>query len=260
MFDVVIPLGPNDIQNIDNQIECTKANVIGLRNIYIVTDTSCCANTIKYFTESVTTHMADPVIVIDESIFPFADQIAIYHGKNTRNGWYLQQLIKLYAGVTIPGILDRYLVIDADTYFLKPVEFINAHNQCQYNFGREYHCHYFDHMQKLHPDLTRVYELSGICHHMMFETRLVKKLFEMVQMYHQVDNKPFWTVFLEQVEPWLRHEYGSGASEYELYFNFICKFHLDEIEVRELQWENVRKLDLTLDLDYVSHHHFMRDE
>jgi hypothetical protein len=79
-----------------------------LRNIYIVTKTSCFANTIKYFT--------DPVIVIDESIFPFADQIAIYHGKNSRNGWYLQQLIKLYAGLVVPGILDRYLVIDGNIY------------------------------------------------------------------------------------------------------------------------------------------------
>lgn len=256
MFDVVIPLGPNDVQNIEKQIVCTKTNVIGLRYIYIVTN----------MTESLTESLTDSknCIVIDESIFSFADQIAIYHGKNSRNGWYLQQLIKLYAGVTIPGILDRYLVIDADTYFLKPVEFINAHNQCQYNFGREYHCHYFDHMQKLHPDLTRVYELSGICHHMMFETRIMKKLFEMVETHHQLkvdnqDDKPFWAVFLEQVEPWLRHDYGSGASEYELYFNYICKFHMDEIEVRELQWDNVRKLDLTLDIDYVSHHHFMRD-
>ena len=241
MFDVVIPLGPNDLQNIEKQIECTKSNVIGLRNIYIVTPIS--------------EFICSDCIIIDESIFPFTDQIAIYHGKDKRNGWYLQQLIKLYAGIIIPGILDRYLVIDADTFFLKPTQFINLENQCQYNFGREYHCHYFDHMQRLHPDFTRVYELSGICHHMMFETRFIKKLFEVVDK-----QKPFWKTFLEKVEPWLRHGIGSGASEYELYFNYVCKFHSDEIEVRELCWENVKKLDFTKELDYISHHHFMRDE
>lgn len=242
MFDVVIPLGPNDLQNIEKQIECTKTNVVGLRNIYVVTPIPdfFCSN----------------CIVVNESIFPFFDQIAVYHGKDGRNGWYLQQLIKLYAGIIIPGILDRYLVIDADTFFLTPTQFINSENQCQYNFGREYHCHYFDHMRRLHPDLMRVYELSGICHHMMFETRFVKELFELVEE----ENKPFWVIFLEKVEPWLRHGFGSGASEYELYFNYVCKFHPDEIEVRELNWENVQKLDLKKkDLDYISHHHFNRE-
>lgn len=237
MFDIVIPLGPNDLQNIEKQIECTRTNVIGFRNIYIITP--------------IANFVCPGAITIDESIFPFADQIALYHGKDGRNGWYLQQLIKLYAGLVVPGILDRYLVIDADTFFLKPTPFINSENQCQYNFGREYHCHYFDHMRKLHPDFVRVYELSGICHHMMFETRFVKEIMQLV-------GEPFWVVFLEKVEPWLRHGIGSGASEYELYFNYVCKYHMDEIEVRELAWDNVRVLDLEMDLDYISHHHFLR--
>lgn len=242
MFDVVIPLGPNDLQNIEKQIECTKTNVVGFRNIYIVTP--------------IPDFVCTDCIIIDESIFPFADQIAIYHGKDKRNGWYLQQLIKLYAGFVIPRILDRYLVIDADTFFLNPTKFINSENQCLYNFGREYHCHYFDHMQRLHLDLTRPYELSGICHHMIFETKFIKNLFKLVE---KNEDKPFWVIFLEKVEPWLRHGFGSGASEYELYFNYVCKFHPDEIEVRELCWENVRMLDFTLELDYISYHHFMRN-
>lgn len=90
---------------------------------------------------------------------------------------------------------------------------------------------------------------------MIFETRFIKELFELVDK-----QKPFWVAFLEKVEPWLRHGIGSGASEYELYFNYVCKFHPDEIEVRELCWENVKKLDFTRDLNYISHHHFMRDE
>lgn len=250
MFDVVIPLGPNDLENIEKQIACTRANVIGARNIYIVTP----------FTDFVT----KDCIIIDESVFPFYDQIAVYHNKNVRNAWYLQQLIKLYAGFVIPGITEKYLVIDADTYFLKPTEFINSENQCQYNFSREYHCHYFDHMQRLHPGLKRMYELSGICHHMMFDTRLLLQLFDMVEKHVEkqdsiVTVKPFWVIFLEKVEPWLRHGYGSGASEYEIYFNYVCKYHPDEIEVRELCWENVRTLDFTKDLDYISHHHFMRE-
>ena len=79
-------------------------------------------------------------------------------------------------------------------------------------------------------------------------------------MVEENGGKPFWQIFLEKVESWLRHGIGSGASEYELYFNYVCKFHSDEIEVRELSWENVRTLDLKKKgLHYISHHHFSRE-
>ena len=92
---------------------------------------------------------------------------------------------------------------------------------------------------------------------MIFETRFVREMFKMVE---ENGDKPFWSIFLEKVETWLTHGFGSGASEYELYFNYVCKFHPDEIEVRELNWENVQKLDLKKkDLAYISHHHFNRE-
>ena len=45
-----------------------------------------------------------------------------------------------------------------------------------------------------------------------------------------------------------------GASEYEIYFNYILKkkFHPDKVELRKLQFENVSTLNLELDLDYIS--------
>lgn len=241
MFDIVIPLGPNDKDFIHSQIEKTRQNVIGYRNIYIVS--------------SDPNFKCDHCIVIDENIFPFVEDIAIIHGKNPRNGWYLQQLIKLYAGSIIPGILGRYLVIDADTFFLNPTSFENTDGMCLYNFGREYHLPYFDHMKRLNASFKRIYELSGICHHMMFEQTILEEMFLMVSR-----EKPFWMVFLEEVDIWLRHGIGSGASEYELYFNYISQFHQDKIEIRELQWENVKTLDFQKysHLDYISYHHFLR--
>ena len=64
------------------------------------------------------------------------------HGLNNRNGWYLQQLFKLYAGIIIPDILDKYLVIDSIHFFIKPVKFIE-NNICLYNYGFEYNFPYF---------------------------------------------------------------------------------------------------------------------
>ena len=69
--------------------------------------------------------------------------------------WYLQQLLKLYACNVIPDILDRYLVIDSDTFFLKPTTFIE-NDVCLYNYGSEYHKPYFKHMLLLHKDFIKM--------------------------------------------------------------------------------------------------------
>jgi hypothetical protein len=242
MFDIVIPLGPNDTAVIEKQLDYTKKNIIGYRRIYIVSHDP-----------SIT---IDGCLTIDETIFPFTLQdVGKIHGINSRNGWYLQQLLKLYAGSIIPDILDQYLVIDSDTFFLKPTIFIQ-NSKCLYNMGTEYHKPYFEHMKRLHNSLHKVIlTQSGICHHMMFETKYTKELIGLIETEHK---KPFWNVFLEQVEESLRSSYYSGASEYELYFNYMLIYHSDAIQLRKLKWDNVDKLDTSVNLDYISYHYYAR--
>ena len=114
----------NDKFIIEKQIKYTQKNIIGYRNIYLI----CYDPSISI----------QGCITINENIFPFnIDTVSKYHGKLERNGWYLQQLLKLYAGKIIPNILDKYLVIDSDTFFLKPTTFLQD-NKCLYNYGFEY--------------------------------------------------------------------------------------------------------------------------
>lgn len=238
-FDIVIPIGPNDISLINQQIEFTKKNVIGYRNIYLVS--------------------YDPslevagCITIDENIFPFNKMtVAEEHTASWRNGWYLQQLLKLYAGLLIPGIMDKYLVIDSDTFFVKPATFIE-NGKCLYNYGTEFHIPYFQHMERLHPSFRKMVEQSGICHHMMFETKYVKEIISLVEELH---NQKFYKVFLSKVSKFdILH---SGASEYEIYFNYILANHNDSINIRPLQWENVSTLNNFGNNVYVSYHHYCR--
>ena len=236
IFDIVIPIGPNDTEKVKNQIPYTKRNVIGYRNIYLICFD---ANT-----------KIEGCVTINENTFPFnIKTVESMHSKSWRNGWYLQQLLKLYAGFVIPGILDTYLVIDSDTFFTKPTTFIKD-NKCCYNYGRENHGPYFSHMGLLHNSLKRVdSKKSGICHHMIFEKSKMKKLFKLVEECHE--NKPFYEIFLEKVNKKF-HKNGSGASEYEIYFNYLLIYHKDEIIVRELRWKNSKSLDDSM--DYVSVH------
>lgn len=258
-FDVVIPLGPNEVENIQKQIEHVCKFVQGFRRIFVV----------SYDPDIV----LDGCTVINENIFPFkmkyiADYFAKHDGKCNRNGWYFQQLLKLYAGQVIPDILPNYLVIDADVFFLKPVTFFNRVKiidssgvrevfETFFTFSGEYHVPYFEHMHRLHPSLKK-HELiaySGISHHMMFSTFYVKEMMKMIEDFH---GGVFWKIFIESVKEHLK--YGaecleSGASEYELYFNYMIQYHYDEIFIRGLNWKNVSSKNgspFELDLDYVS--------
>lgn len=238
IFDIVIPVGPNDKSVIEEQIKYTKKNIIGYRNIYLI----CYDPSISI----------DGCININETIFPFnIDTVAEHHGKLDRNGWYLQQLLKLYAGKIIPNILDKYLVIDSDTFFLKPTTFIK-NNKCLYNYGTEYHESYFHHMEKLDKDLTKFDKnKSGICHHMIFETKYIDELISKIEKNH---NDLFYNIFLKTVTD----KSGSGASEYEIYFNYMLKYNPDKIQIRKLSWENTDNLETNSNFDYISYHWYLR--
>jgi hypothetical protein len=121
----------------------------------------------------------------------------------------------------------------------------------------EHRKEYFDHAAALHPSLRRVDErLSGIVHHMMFSAPCVRHLFELVEANH--GGKPFWRVFLSCVIP---EQYeGAGASEYEIYFNFMLLYHQEAAVLRPLSMANVHRIDTTIDVDYISAHAWMSHE
>jgi hypothetical protein len=249
-FDIVIPLGPNEIQKFSEQLIYTKKNIIGYRNIYIVTSNV----KLQY----------DSCIMIDENIFPFKKFISNYFaehkGKNNRNGWYFQQLIKLYAGVFIEGLLENYLVIDADVFFLRPTNFI-MNNKFLFSTGNEEHTPYFEHMSRLDNAFKKYYNKSGICHHMLFNTKYINEIFNIVEKNHK---KPFWQAFILSVNEHLNKNINcteSGASEYELYFNYMYHKHLDIMIIRNLKWANISKKNFNINnenFDFVSICEWMR--
>ena len=174
-----------------------------------------------------------------------------YWGDCDRNGWYLQQLLKLYAGFAIPDILDSYLVIDCDTFFLRPVTFYED-GKFLYAYGDENRDYYFIHMNRLHETFEKhCHDKSGICHHMMFETTYLLEIMRKIEAIHQ---EPFYVVFLKMVSD----VNGSGASEYEIYFHYMLKYHRNAIEIRPLKWRNGNRFSVNEQLDYISYHWYMR--
>jgi len=125
----------------------------------------------------------------------------------------------------------------------------------------ENHKPYFEHMLRLHPEFEKVSPYSGISHHMVFETKFIKEIMDIVEK--RYENKDFWKIFLEQVDIDLRNitPYPkSGASEYEFYFNYIIKYHPNEIKIRILKRRDVSEMldGNDNDYQYVSCHYRMR--
>lgn len=256
IIDVVMPTVIKDMDTLLLAINGCINNVIGLRNIYIVSKKETCTELSKKMS---TEFSNNTVEFIDENIFPFTlDDVAKLHTKNNRNGWYYQQLLKLYAYKVIDGISDNILIVDSDTVFLKNINFIED-NVALYATGKEYNIPYFTHMNKLHPSFCKLYpenlQLSGVCHHMLFQKYVLDELFELVEKYHGCS---FWEAFLKCVDE--RSYLESGASEYEIYFNYVLSRHSDRARIRELNWCDICVLPRAEHFcyDYVSSHAYLR--
>ena len=233
-YSVVIPLGPNDIDFFRKNFQMSRKNLPS--TIYVIT--------------------RDPIeiegcTIVLEDRFPFDKSEFTKFGN--RWGWYYQQLLKIYSPIVLQ--LDKFVILDADTILLKPIDFFKD-NKIQFNVGTEHHIPYFQHMKKILPSLEKSSSYSGICHLMPMKRSIVEDLITRVEVYHT--GTPFWRVMIDNVLP---SEYGgSGMSEYEILFIFAMKFYSTQCVVNKLKWKNLNNVSqITPDLDYASIHWYCRE-
>lgn len=228
-IDVVIVTHPKDSRTLDYCIEGIKKNGKNVRRVIVVS----------------LSKITDKAEWFDEKGFPFSlDEVFLEIGRGDRvaaenyfkhlnrpPGWYLQQLLKLYAPYVIPNISPNVLVVDSDTIFLNPVSFMNEANGglfcVSYRQPKE---RYLLHAKRLVPGYVRVYpEFYSVCHHMLFQRPILDDLFAKVEQRHQM---PFWKAFCRCVDISIPKK---AASEYEIYYNFALR-RTPQVEIRELKW------------------------
>lgn len=254
-IDVVIPCVEKDLCTLDLCIDGIKKNGTNIRRVIVISKQK----------------LTDMAEWYDEKNYPFSFEDianALAHGdmelehallkKGSRTGWYYQQLLKLYAPIVIPNISTNVLILDADTIFLNPVTFLNENGAGLYNPGIEYNPPYFKHAQLLIPGFYKLFDQdSGISHHMIFQKPVLTELFELVESTHLTD---FWKIFCQLVSP--EDLNYSGASEYEIYFNYVFS-RTNQTSIRRLNWRNIQRLrEISIfkneGLHYVSIHEFDR--
>ncbi len=230
-IDVVIVCHPKDKKTLDESIHGIRQNCDRVNRVIIVSP------------EKIT----EEAEWFDEKQFPFTrEEIGLevvrknkekartfYLGKHRTPGWYYQQMLKLYSMFVIPGISSNVLVIDADTIFLNPVEFLNEKNGALFCYGPNKAAKpaYFQHASRLVPGYNRMNpNYYSVCHHMLFQKAILKDLFQIVEKHH---GKPFWKAFCHCVDL----KSNRGASEFEIYYSFALS-HTDQVSLRELKWAN----------------------
>ena len=233
-IDVIIPCCEKDLGSLEKSIEGIKRYVHGVRRIIVLSE--------KRLTKSVEW--------IDEAKYPFSKTdiaYALFQDKNqarsylksrgSRVGWIFQQLLKMYAHVVIEELSPNCLVVDADTIFLNPVNFLTEEGAGLFSIGTDYHAPYFEHAKRLLPDFKNIYfRYSGISHHMLLQKPVMEDLFEAVEKHHKM---PFWKAFCTCIDR--KQIPFSSASEYEIYFNYALN-QTDQVKVRPLKWKEVSTL------------------
>ena len=254
-IDVVIPAVEKDLVTLDLCIEGIRKNASNIRRVIVVSKHKL-TDKAEWFNE------ADYPFSFEEVKNALAKddrnlkEALEYHG---RTGWYFQQLLKFYAPFVIPDISSNVLVLDSDTVFLKPVEFMTQAGIGLYNYTDEFNRSYFDHAAKLLPGLVRKYRgKSGVAHHMLLQRGVLVELFKDVESLH---GGKFWDIFCRKVSSNINELCVSGASEYEIYYNYIFLSGSQCIS-RRLRRRNVFRLgDIGRyrNLHYTSYHSFYHE-
>lgn len=234
--DVVIPYCKKDEYTIYKCID-SLTYIDTVNNIYVIS-----SDEFKY----------KNVIWVDEKIFPFSKEDIIRINPIIpldRAGWYYQQLLKIYSFM-IPKITDSFLILDSDVIFLKNVNFYEA-GKFKYNYSSEYTPDYFTCMKELNSFFEKSVNVSGICHHMIFERVILEEIFDLIKK----EGEHVYETIIKAVQQW-----HHGFSEYELYFNYIFKKYPDRYTIRRLNYADIDdcKSIPQGDFDYVANHAWRR--
>jgi len=241
-LDAIVPFHIKDIGTIEWCLKGLKQNP-DIGNIYVV-----CSCKYSNLVESFGVGFLDenqvvPGLKADSSV-------------SKRWGWYFQQIIKLAMADLVET--DYYLVVDADTVFLRPVNFFNKSGKPLYAIGSEYHLPYFKTIKEL-LNFTPKREYSFIAHHMIFNRHLV------IEMREKFKKHEWW--FDNILSMANSSNSISLFSEYETYGHFAKEFYPDEINIRQLKWSNfaiepnekiIRRLSRYY--DYSSFHFYSREK
>ena len=214
-LDAVVLTTGKDSLAFDKSIQSSLKHFVDVRNYYIVTPHP--ADLIEKFRNK--SWYSDRIKIVGEDTFPFkwnniseimiqaVQDKGVYpiDGKSTfektvwgRTGWFLQQLLKFYAGKVLG--LEDFVLLDSDVIWFNDIRF-NAHcnatsRSYYYASSSQYHPSYLATLSAIsgvHKIDAPVHR-SGIVHHMVIVKTVLDDLMSVSE--NLFGGIPFWQVLL----------------------------------------------------------------
>jgi hypothetical protein len=142
-------------------------------------------------------------------------------------GWYFQQFLK-WACADLFKSERGYLIWDADTILLRPLEFCDATGRTWLTTSTEYHPPYFETFQEL-LGFPPARKISFISQHQWIERDILSELLEGIG--GKSNSGWAWEI--------IRRMQGKGTnlfSEYETYGHYCLVRHPERCVVRDVPW------------------------
>jgi hypothetical protein len=144
-------------------------------------------------------------------------------------GWYFQQLLKYQFAFLKPED-DHYLIWDADTIPLRPMEFFDAQGRMLLTRAREFHAPYFATYEKILGRPAHR-EFSFIAQHMLVRKSILREMLGEIERHCPGDENWAWKI--------MRNLAGEGSnrfSEYETYGHHLKDRYPELVVFRDLPW------------------------
>lgn len=143
-------------------------------------------------------------------------------------GWVLQQFIKFNACHRVTTA--DYLVLDADTVFLRPQRFIRR-GRALLRYSDQYELLYNRSLELIFGHRRR-YPVSFVTHHQVFGASLVRDLLALIE---QRFGKTWWEAILHEVD----QGHPVSFSEYEMYGHFIMEHPHRRNQIKLEYWRGL---------------------
>lgn len=180
-YDVIIPVGPNDVNFTHRVVDYVWRCLFEAEHIYIITN----KNSIKKIKKRIPGGI--PVTFVDEnslveglSFKRIKELLTKYSEPNAEIsvGWYLQQFIK-FAFARSKYAKSFYLSWDADTLPLAPIKYFEGDN-ILFNPKHEYNKNYFSTIEKI-LGYGRLVNYSFISENMLFSVDYVENMLQEIE-------------------------------------------------------------------------------
>lgn len=250
-IDCLIPVHKKDFNTLNLCVNGLKKNILNLNKIFVVSNENPEIDNVIYIPQS----EYNGYVNIQKIIKNFNDKNP---NLTYRSGWIYQQFLKLLSAKVIPQLTNSYLVVDADTVFLRPVYF--DPDKFYYCKASEYHVPYLTTIKKL-LGVEETIGFSTISHHMIFNKNIMNEMIQSIEK--NFNSNSLFDCIMSVID----YNELSSISEWDLYANYIIKNYPHICVNRQLFWEDISYVPsqdnmnfLKQNLDFISCHFYLREK